>query len=47
MIGRAGQSRLYTEYFGGKLNLQVMEGYGSDMYVHLDETGGKLERVEI
>ena len=40
-------SRLYTEYFGGKLDMTVMHGYGTDVYVHLNSTGQQMERVAI
>ncbi|KAK4525431.1 hypothetical protein GAYE_SCF12G3339 [Galdieria yellowstonensis] len=40
-------SKLYAQYFGGSLQLVSMDGYGTDVYVHLDRTGDVLEGVEI
>lgn len=36
-------SRLYAQYFGGDLKLISMEGYGTDVYVHLNKLSSSLE----
>ncbi|KAG7194487.1 uncharacterized protein KQ657_004701 [Scheffersomyces spartinae] len=36
-------SRLYAQYFGGDLKLISMEGYGTDVYLHLNRLSSSLE----
>lgn len=36
-------SRLYSQYFGGDLKLISMEGYGTDVYIHLNRLSSSLE----
>eukprot|EP00199_Chlamydomonas_sp_CCMP681_P002070 CAMPEP_0119104536 /NCGR_PEP_ID=MMETSP1180-20130426/2728_1 /TAXON_ID=3052 ORGANISM="Chlamydomonas cf sp, Strain CCMP681" /NCGR_SAMPLE_ID=MMETSP1180 /ASSEMBLY_ACC=CAM_ASM_000741 /LENGTH=398 /DNA_ID=CAMNT_0007089331 /DNA_START=125 /DNA_END=1321 /DNA_ORIENTATION=- len=36
-------SRLYARYFGGDLQIQSMEGYGTDAYLHLNKLGNSQE----
>ncbi|KAF9528724.1 mitochondrial pyruvate dehydrogenase [Crepidotus variabilis] len=36
-------SRLYGRYFGGDLRLISMEGYGTDVYIHLNRLSSSLE----
>lgn len=36
-------SRLYAQYFGGDLKLISMEGYGTDVYIHLNKLLSSLE----
>jgi pyruvate dehydrogenase kinase 2/3/4 len=40
-------SRLYLQYFGGRLSLVSIEGYGTDCHVVLDAVGDNVERVEV
>lgn len=35
--------RLYAQYFGGDLKLISMEGYGTDVYLHLNRLSSSLE----
>ncbi|KAM9886718.1 hypothetical protein OXX79_014023, partial [Metschnikowia pulcherrima] len=36
-------SRLYAQYFGGDLKLISMEGYGTDVYIHLNRLSSSSE----
>ncbi|KAG1364880.1 hypothetical protein G6F60_013676 [Rhizopus arrhizus] len=36
-------SRLYARYFGGDLKLISMEGYGTDVYLHLNRLSNSDE----
>jgi len=36
-------SRLYARYFGGDLKLISMEGYGTDVYIHLNRLSSSAE----
>ncbi|KAG8931630.1 hypothetical protein FRC03_003119 [Tulasnella sp. 419] len=36
-------SRLYARYFGGDLKLISMEGYGTDVYIHLNRLSSSME----
>ncbi|KAG8750672.1 hypothetical protein FRC14_000317 [Serendipita sp. 396] len=36
-------SRLYARYFGGDLRLISMEGYGTDVYIHLNRLSSSRE----
>ena len=36
-------SRLYARYFGGDLKLISMEGYGTDVYLHLNRLSSSSE----
>ena len=35
-------SRLYARYFGGDLQLLSMEGFGTDVFLHLNRLGAPL-----
>jgi len=37
-------SRLYAQHFGGNIELKSLDGYGCDMYVQLECTGGEYEK---
>ncbi|GMG40394.1 unnamed protein product [Ambrosiozyma monospora] len=39
-------SRLYARYFGGDLKLISMEGYGTDVYLHLNRLSGSSEPLQ-
>lgn len=39
-------SRLYARYFGGDLKLISMEGYGTDVYLHLNRLSTSSERLQ-
>jgi pyruvate dehydrogenase kinase 2/3/4 len=39
-------SRLYARYFGGDLRLISMEGYGTDVYLHLNRLSGNREPLQ-
>ena len=36
-------ARLYARYFGGDLKLISMEGYGTDVYIHLNRLSSSRE----
>ncbi|KAE8226828.1 hypothetical protein CF326_g7643, partial [Tilletia indica] len=36
-------ARLYARYFGGDLKLISMEGYGTDVYLHLNRLSSSSE----
>jgi len=38
-------SRLYARYFGGELDIQSIEGLGTDCYVHLPKLGESCENL--
>lgn len=38
-------SRLYSQYFGGGLDLKSMEGYGTDAYIYLNRLGKNCENL--
>lgn len=38
-------TRLYARYFGGDLTLMSMEGYGTDVYLHLSKLGKVAENL--
>lgn len=38
-------SRIYAEYWGGELQVQTMEGYGTDVYVRIPRLGTKAENL--
>lgn len=38
-------SRLYAQYFGGNLSITSMEGFGTDVYLHLNRLGHKCENL--
>ena len=38
-------SRLYTQYFGGDLDIKSMDGYGTDCYVYLNRLGDSCENL--
>jgi len=39
-------SRLYARYFGGDLRLISMEGYGTDVYIHLNRLSSSREPLQ-
>ncbi|KAI9888259.1 MAG: hypothetical protein M1814_000798 [Vezdaea aestivalis] len=39
-------SRLYARYFGGDLKLTSMEGYGTDVYLHLNRLSSSSEPLQ-
>ncbi|KIJ38974.1 hypothetical protein M422DRAFT_175995 [Sphaerobolus stellatus SS14] len=39
-------SRLYARYFGGDLRLISMEGYGTDLYIHLNRLSSSREPLQ-
>ncbi|KAI9653769.1 MAG: hypothetical protein M1829_001132 [Trizodia sp. TS-e1964] len=39
-------SKLYARYFGGDLKLISMEGYGTDVYLHLNRLSSSLEPLQ-
>lgn len=39
-------SRLYARYFGGDLHLISMEGYGTDVYIHLNRLSSSREPLQ-
>jgi len=39
-------SRLYARYFGGDLRLISMEGYGTDVYIHLNRLSSSMEPLQ-
>lgn len=39
-------SRLYARYFGGELRLISMEGYGTDVYLHLNRLSSSSEPLQ-
>ena len=39
-------SRLYARYFGGDLKLISMEGYGTDVYLHLNRLSSSSEPLQ-
>ncbi|CED82718.1 Dehydrogenase kinase [Phaffia rhodozyma] len=39
-------SRLYARFFGGDLRLISMEGYGTDVYIHLNRLGESKEPLQ-
>jgi pyruvate dehydrogenase kinase 2/3/4 len=38
-------SRLYSQYFGGDLDIKSMEGFGTDAYCHLNALGTNCEDI--
>lgn len=40
-------ARLYAKHFGGKLWLENLYGYGTDVFLSLDKTGDLLENFEL
>ncbi|KAH6906630.1 mitochondrial branched-chain alpha-ketoacid dehydrogenase kinase-domain-containing protein [Coprinopsis sp. MPI-PUGE-AT-0042] len=38
-------SRLYARYFGGDLRLISMEGFGTDVYIHLNKLSSSMEAL--
>ena len=39
-------SRAYTQYFGGRLQINPIEGIGTDIFVYLNKLGDENERME-
>ncbi|KAJ1979953.1 [Pyruvate dehydrogenase (acetyl-transferring)] kinase 2, mitochondrial [Dimargaris verticillata] len=40
-------SRVYVNYWGGKIQVHTMEGFGTDVYVHLPKLGNQREHIEV
>ncbi|KAI5780847.1 branched-chain alpha-ketoacid dehydrogenase [Geopyxis carbonaria] len=40
-------SRVYAEYWGGSLEQTSMEGYGTDVFLHIEKLGNRLEQLNI
>lgn len=40
-------SRVYAEYWGGSLEQTTMEGYGADVFLHIEKLGNRLEQLNI
>ena len=40
-------ARVYAEYWGGSLQQTTMEGYGTDMFLHIEKLGNRLEQLNI
>jgi len=38
-------SRLYAQYFGGDLKILSLDGFGTDVYLHLSRLGTRCERL--
>lgn len=38
-------SRLYTQYFGGDMRILSMDGFGTDVYLHLSRLGNRCENL--
>lgn len=40
-------TRVYAEYWGGSLEQTSMEGYGTDVFLHIEKLGNRLEQLNI
>ncbi|KAI9491428.1 branched-chain alpha-ketoacid dehydrogenase [Zychaea mexicana] len=40
-------SRVYTEYWGGNINIVTMDGWGTDAYVRVPRFGTQLENLDV
>ncbi|KAI5816959.1 branched-chain alpha-ketoacid dehydrogenase [Pyronema omphalodes] len=40
-------TRVYAEYWGGSLELTSMEGYGTDVFLHIEKLGNRLEQLNV
>lgn len=40
-------TRVYAEYWGGSLQHTSMEGYGTDVFLHIEKLGNRLEQLNI
>lgn len=40
-------ARLYAQYFGGNLKLISMEGYGTDVFLHLNKLSSSTEPLQV
>ncbi|KAJ1959500.1 [Pyruvate dehydrogenase (acetyl-transferring)] kinase 2, mitochondrial [Dispira parvispora] len=40
-------SRVYATYWGGNVQVHTMEGFGTDVYVHVPKLGNQQEHIEI
>jgi len=38
-------ANLYCEYFGGELNINPIEGYGTDVYIYIHKSESQLENI--
>ncbi|KAJ1477394.1 hypothetical protein T484DRAFT_1821555, partial [Baffinella frigidus] len=38
-------SQTYSRYFGGELDIKSMEGFGTDVYLHLNLLGDSCENL--
>lgn len=39
-------SRLYTRYFGGDIEIMSLDGFGTDVYIHLSKLGNVDEQIK-
>ena len=40
-------TRVYAEYWGGSLEQTSIEGFGTDVYLHIEKLGNRLEQLNI
>lgn len=40
-------SKVYAEYWGGDINLQTLDGWGSDAYVRIPKLGDQMEHLDV
>jgi pyruvate dehydrogenase kinase 2/3/4 len=40
-------TRVYAEYWGGSLQQTSMEGHGTDVFLHIEKLGNRLEQLNI
>ncbi|KAF8540342.1 branched-chain alpha-ketoacid dehydrogenase [Trichophaea hybrida] len=40
-------TRVYAEYWGGSLEQTSMEGYGTDVFLHIEKLGNRLEQLNV
>ncbi|KAJ1905819.1 [Pyruvate dehydrogenase (acetyl-transferring)] kinase 2, mitochondrial [Tieghemiomyces parasiticus] len=39
-------SRVYVNYWGGRIEIHTMDGFGTDVYVHIPKLGNQHEHIE-